>query len=422
MGACSSCNHALDVVPSPEVCEDQPAKDISFHDEQTENVDWQRETNLNLEEQKAAPENLASDPETVVADTPQRAEAGNDVAQSIELENDKHKSDKLDYIGRSAEEIIREATAVANSHLEGILLDQADDVLAGALHELEQVRADETGASKLRESDTFQAVCHRLGQYQAACAMLAAEGFKPLWEKQGCRLELKIDPSRKWFDYRLTVEIPESLSQVMATTEELDLAHKAQPQLSEPVRQFGEPSPWLSRVMVKLSVAFVQVEAVQECFRYRGSEQGFLLEAITTEFDQAAANIPEKGGWRVVRPWTRVANLFMPRNDGKAGTVLTQVTRVDVGMSVPQWLLNTVFWTFGGNFVEDIKKAARTAGEPGSPWQQRMKTDKDGFYAEMAKLEKARQCAGSILSDIDAVQRTWKLNAVLPNMIPPSSR
>eukprot|EP00930_Biecheleria_cincta_P058726 TRINITY_DN44521_c0_g1_i1.p1 TRINITY_DN44521_c0_g1~~TRINITY_DN44521_c0_g1_i1.p1 ORF type:complete len:423 (-),score=85.17 TRINITY_DN44521_c0_g1_i1:504-1772(-) len=422
MGACSSCNDELHAGPTEEVCESAPAQNMLSHYEQVENVDLQAETNRILEKQTAAPESLACDPATMVAGTPQRADAGNFIAQRVELEHDKVKSDKLDYAKKNAEEIIREATAAASSLLEGLLLDKADDVLASALHELEHVRADETGAKKLRDSDTFQAVCHRLGQYQAACTMLGAEGFKPLWEKEGCKLELKMDGSRKWFDYRLTVEIPESLSQVMASNEETDLAHKAQPQLSEPVQQYGDLSPWLKTFMLKLSIAFFQVEIVQECIRYRGSEQGFLLEAITSEFDQAAVNVPEKAGWRVVRPWTYVANLWMPRKDGKTGTVLTQVTRVDIGMSVPQWVLNTVFWTFGGTFVEDIRKSARTAGEPGSPWQERMKTDKDSFYAELAKLEKARQCASSSLSDIDAVQRTWKLSTVLPNTIPPSCR
>ncbi|CAE8705413.1 unnamed protein product, partial [Polarella glacialis] len=216
--------------------------------------------------------------------------------------------DKESFTGKTSEQIVDEAIIAAEAYLVGgNCLDSADDCLSSALLELEHERgtaADKAAANRLRASGVFGKVCKALGQYEAAREMLGAEDFILLWEKEDCKLELKVDKSRKWFDYRLTMELPQPISQVMGQNEESDLCHKAQPQLSEPIQLFGAHTPWTKQYMLKFSVALFNVEVVQESWRYRDTKHGFLLEGITSDFDQVRQNMstPLDKGW-LQRNW-----------------------------------------------------------------------------------------------------------------------
>jgi len=313
------------------------------------------------------------------------------------------------------EQVAAEALAVAETHLRSLELDAADEVLSAALE-----RLGARAAKELRGSEVARDVRRRLGQYDASCQMLLADGFDVVWEKGGSKLELKMDASRKWFDYRLMVEVDQSLGAVMAQNEEMDLAHKIQP-LSRPIEVLGTSSPWLKqRYTVNFKVAVFNVELSQECFRYRGSDEGFLLESIESNADRVQRGAGAKqDSWRIVRPWIVMTNLWRPHADG--GTTLTSVVRVDVGMVVPHWVVNVALLSMAENFVSDVRKAAALAARTGSPWAERMQADRDGFYREMRRLQEVRAAAVGPW-DHGALQRQWKLDPEAYDLSPPSSR
>eukprot|EP00928_Gymnodinium_smaydae_P090917 TRINITY_DN74626_c0_g1_i1.p1 TRINITY_DN74626_c0_g1~~TRINITY_DN74626_c0_g1_i1.p1 ORF type:complete len:420 (-),score=90.11 TRINITY_DN74626_c0_g1_i1:234-1493(-) len=334
---------------------------------------------------------------------PEVAASQRDVCEPVAAENE------VGPVEKSDDEIVDDAIRAADAYMADLFLDDADQVLFQALDELDRRRGTEAAkaaAGRLRSSAVHDRVRRYLARYDETRKMLDNDGFALIWEKDGSSLELKMDAGFKSFDYRLTIDIPQTLTQVMSQTEETDLAHKAQPMLVEPMRLFGSPSPWLKSYMLKMHVAIFHVELVQESFRYRSVRDGYVLEGITSEFDQAGASIPEKTGWRTVRPRTRVANLYQPSEKG--GTRMTQVSRVDVGFAVPQRVINFALWTMGGNFVDGIKKASRKAAEVGSPWEERIKADPTGFYEEIRKLEKAHEGACKPW-DRSVLKKSWRL-------------
>mmetsp|Transcript_58788 Transcript_58788/g.110151 ORF Transcript_58788/g.110151 Transcript_58788/m.110151 type:complete len:360 (+) Transcript_58788:25-1104(+) len=309
--------------------------------------------------------------------------------------------------------LIEHAIEAAQRCLAEFDLDHADDILGAALSQI-----DEASAKRLRQSETFRQVQRHLGQYELAKEMLFSDGFEVLWQQDNATMEVKRDPTCRVFEYRLVIELDQPLSKAMAHMEEVDLIHKVQKQLCQPVQSFGTPTAWQKVYMMCFNVAILRVEVLHEVFRYRGRKDGFLMEGIRTEFDQSPYDVPTKS-WRAFRPWTVAANLWKPSEDGTNKTTFIHVTRAEAGMTLASWMLDTAAYFVARSFAADVQKAAAETSKPGSPWMERMRADKDGFYRELQHIEKARQ---RVPWDDRFLHRKWKLQPETQNAIPPSLR
>ncbi|CAE6941436.1 unnamed protein product [Symbiodinium natans] len=282
------------------------------------------------------------------------------------------------------ENLTKRALEEAERHLRDFNLDRADEVLGTALEQL-----SEASAERLRSAETFRRVQRHLGQYELAKDMLASDDFELLWQQDGTRMEVKRDPCCRVFEYRLVIDLEQPLSQAVSHFEEVDLIHKVQKQLCQPVETLGSGSPWHKAYMMCFSIAVLRIEVLHELFRYRDKTNGVLLEGVCTEFDHTALNVPAKS-WRAMRPWNIAANLWKPHEDGSGRTTFIHVSRAEAGMTLASWMLDTAAYFVARGFAADVRKAAAEASVPGSPWMERINADKDGFYAELREIEKVR--------------------------------
>lgn len=234
--------------------------------------------------------------------------------------------------GEHEERLAQQALEEAERHLHEFNLDRADAVLGAALDQL-----SEASAEGLRNADTFRRVQRCLGQYEMAKEMLDSDGFELLWQQDNTRMEVKRDPSCRVFEYRLVIDLEQPLSQAMSHFEEVDLIHKVQKQLCQPVRTLGSASPWQKVYMMCFNIAVLRIEVLHELFRYRDETNGFILEGIRTEFDQTALDVPAKS-WRAIRPWSITANLWKPHEDGSGRTTFVHVSRAEAGMTLASWV------------------------------------------------------------------------------------
>merc|ERR1711971_1394666 len=131
-----------------------------------------------------------------------------------------------------------------------------------------------------------------------------------------------------------------------------------------------------------------RVETIFEMLRVSNFDFGFLVERVRSDFPADGLKFPKRPRW-TKRIKVDTKNIWMPVGGGQIGTLMVSISRVHVGFPVPQSVLRFVFHNFAPSILDNIRRGAIMAKEPGSPWYERMQRDRDGFYAELARIEAA---------------------------------
>lgn len=333
-----------------------------------------------------------------------------------------------DEVKLSPAALAKEALLQAEALMKDYAVLEAEAILSAALSQLEEL-GEASVLDEFRASPTFLEVVDRVAQYDGACDMLTSNNMELLYESADGKFEL-FQPAGTgtWFEFRMTVNIEAPLSECLATGHELDLLQKAMPLVSEKPQSLSPPHRFLITALSKMSVVFFRVELLTETLRIRNAKHNFMTEVIRSSFPADGRKIPEKAlGFRTIRPWVYTINLWMPRGGGEDGTVLVQVTRVDCTVNVPQWVLNKVFRHMAGAFMQDLRKSAAQARQPGSPWAERIVQDQTGLYRDCREIEENAQKREEITAQkmprLDEMfARPWRLNPPPPDTRPPSSR
>lgn len=356
----------------------------------------------------------------------------------VEVESDpKHEAESVaSEAGRMAAEIIAEAERL----MEETNVLEAEEVLAQALARLADTscaqRAGESegaagqavdalaSAGAIRSSAVFGRVQERVAQWDAGCDMLSATNMQVLYESENGKFEL-FQGNGSWFDYRMTVNLEAPLCACLATCMELDLIPLIQTNFKKPPQILGPTTNHLLRTLASLDVLICRVELLFEILRIPDRKFGFFAESIRSSFPSDGVEIPPKGSW-AVRPWIYTTNVWMPRGGEEKGTVLVQVTRVDCGIKVPQFVLDFVFRQISGSYMADLRKGAAKALDPESPWAKRIQEDKHGLYRELRELEtvaeKRRAVNAKTMPGKEVFDRSWRLRPTPHDTRPPSSR
>jgi len=309
----------------------------------------------------------------------------------------------------------------------------AEEIFAQAIASLEGRRGSADAAEAklatvsleaLRSSEQFKVVNERVAQFDSATEILYNENMQTLFECDYGRFDLCVSPDGRWFDYRMTVDIDAPLSEALSTGHEMDYVPQAQP-LVHQAEFIGEHSGFNLKFIMRMAVLIFKSELVIEIVRHRDTRFGYLLEVARTEFPHEGAGIPKKA-WGAIRPWIYTTNFWMPRGGGQTGCTIVQVTRVDCTMSVPAWVLNFVFKKMSTTFIEDLRSSAIKALQPESPWAQKIKEDKHGFYRELRKIEEVagtrHEVSAKTVPKKDVFDRPWRLYPELLDTRPPCSR
>lgn len=333
---------------------------------------------------------------------------------------------------QAAEEVVAAAMAKVEALMKDYDILEAESVFAQALDQLgcldqEAAAASPAGraaAEQLRASELYKDVLEFVSQYDPTVDMLYSDKYDVLYENKYGKFELYQPEGEQWFDYRMTVNIDASLAECLAPSNELDLVPLAQTAVHEKPVRIGPENDFLKLSITKLPALIFNCELCFESLRVRDKRSGFLLESIRgLSFPARGRTIPEKP-WRTIRPWTWVANAWVPRGGGKEGTVLTQVTRVDPGFHVPKWVLSWIFKSLASNFMRDLRDCASKAATEGSPWKKRIEEDKLSFYRGLQEVDKVASMRAEVAGLPPKAffeNRLWRLRPQPLNTQPPCS-
>jgi len=157
----------------------------------------------------------------------------------------------------------------------------------------------------------------------------------------------------------------------------------------------------ITRIMLSLLMGLVKLEAVWEVLRFPNHAAGFLAEHIETPNEEIpdVPPLPESPkGYK--RTTSTTYNLWMPvvSADNSDATILVQVNRVEVGFSVPTYILKQDFWFIAPSIMRQFREGANLAQNPGKH-RDRMQQDPDGFYEEISKLIEAARSNPHVAAD-----------------------
>mmetsp|Transcript_109115 Transcript_109115/g.314302 ORF Transcript_109115/g.314302 Transcript_109115/m.314302 type:complete len:414 (-) Transcript_109115:28-1269(-) len=299
----------------------------------------------------------------------------------------------------------------------------AEAVLAQAVDRLQACGAAEALA-RLEESDVYQTVSMRISHFNAAVDNIYGKDMEVFFESENSRFDAHVSPDGRWFEYRMTVDVDAPLAEALATGQEQDLVHKAQPLVSS-AEFIGESNPFDIKFIWRLPVVIFRVELVLEIIRHRNRDFGYLLEIARTEFSQDGLTMPKRG-FGAIRPWINHTTLWIPRGGGSNGTTVVQLSRVDCTMAVPKWILHFLLRNMATTFVNDLRNTAEMASKPGSLWKERIERDACALYGKLREVERA--AAGRSEVRFDSVpgrqvfDRRWRLNVPRIDTRPPSAR
>lgn len=324
----------------------------------------------------------------------------------------------------AGDEIVAAALAKVEVLMKDYDILEAESVLAqalgklGCLHQEEEVQVSATAqnaAAKLRASQPFKDVEEWVSQYDPTVDMLFSDNFKLLYENEWGKMELYQPEGEQWFDYRMTVFIDAPLAECLSTSHELDLIPLAQACVHEKPVRVGPENGFVAASVTKMPALIFNVELFFESLRVRDKRAGFLLESIRgSNFPLRGRQVPDKP-WRTIRPWAWVANAWIPRGGGKEGTVLVQVTRVDAGFHIPNFVLNWTFRQMATGFMRDLRETAQKAMTDGSPWKKRISEDKVSLYGQLKEVDTLalnRAEVTSLPSKEFFENRPWRLRPV----------
>jgi len=122
--------------------------------------------------------------------------------------------------------------------------------------------------------------------------------------------------------------------------------------------------------------------------RFIDKNFGFMAERIVSDFPMAEDLLPPKS-FRNKRVSVDTKNMAFPCGGGKPGTIMLQATKVDAGFRVPEFAINFFCNRLAQDFLDNTIKCVKIVDEPGSPWNERLSEDPDGFYKELAQVDEA---------------------------------
>jgi len=253
--------------------------------------------------------------------------------------------------------------------------------------------AAETEASrisnKVRDSQVFKEVLLRMRQYHSVMEIVPqSTDFKLMWEKENSILWLHHSQDATWFEYKVASYFDMQLRDLGCALHEMDLQAKFQPMIVGAPRYLGPHNRHLMIVQSLVSALVTRIELIVEVMRFVNLDVGFWAERIRSDFPKEGVPIPPEH-WRNKRIAADTRQLMIPCGGGKQGTIVTNVTRVDVGFRIPSFLLKFFCDRLSQDYLDNLAKIARLFQQPDHPWKARLAADVDHFYEELSRAEEA---------------------------------
>ncbi|CAK0819135.1 unnamed protein product, partial [Prorocentrum cordatum] len=203
------------------------------------------------------------------------------------------------------------------------------------------------------------------------------------WETDDACMWVHAPSGESWFEYRLVAYIDFPLRHCLVPLHERDLIIKYQPVFTEPHREIGPQGKHYAVVRTLSKILAFYIETIFELLRVSNYGYGFIIERALSEFNDTehVHELPERPWW-ARRVSVDTKNLWLPAGGNQTGTFLVAVCRVQAGVSLREQWIEYLMQQFAPGILKNIRAGAELAMQAGSPWNQRLKRDADGFYKE----------------------------------------
>jgi len=300
---------------------------------------------------------------------------------------------------------------------EDLAVLEAEEVLSKVLKRLEAPGRGSraaVAAEKLRKEPVFAEVVRHAGLYDSASTALAPSDFTLCWKRDDAEMYIRSPPGATWFEYRLVARIDAPLRHCLVPLHERDLIIKYQPVFTEPHREIGPQGKHYAVVRTLSKVLAFYIETVFELLRVNNYGYGFIIERAMSEFNDTIRDLPERPWW-ARRVSLDTKNLWLPEGGNRSGTYLIAISRVKVGIPLREQWLTYLLHTLSPSILKNIRGGAHLAMEAGSPWNERLRKDADGFYRELEEVEQAAARREAVTMDTlpgdEIFDRKWSLGA-----------
>lgn len=231
-----------------------------------------------------------------------------------------------------------------------------------------------------------RALMARIGE---ACSQDQRNWFVVLQDEAGAQsVTARIDDNdSRIIHYRAIVEVPFGLSEVMVVTNEVELGTLWQTHL---VRAEAVGKRSAHRLLVHglntVMGGLVKADTLNEVQRFINVEGGFLAERLMKLPEDHPEYMPPEPGFR--RAGAEVYNVYICL--GQHRTCMVQVGFMQLPLPTTRWIVQTFGGLIWKGMVSGIYRNAAQVSQPGTPWEAARKKDAEGFYALLARCEKAK--------------------------------
>jgi len=270
-------------------------------------------------------------------------------------------------------------------HVENFI-DATDDILLvdTLLNELHEVDAQEWAT--VLKSSSFERFTRKLGFFHRVgqlCCMDDREWFSIYTEKvTGNSIQGFLDPqNNRILHYRVSAQIPTSLTNVMAVANEVELLPTWNSLVVGQPQVVGQRSALHLVLHYKVSVlhGMHKMDILNEIHRFADPEGGFLVEYIeSVDKDHSCYREPAPG---FKRPHCKLQNIWVAC--GQSHTMLLQVGEVRLPFPVNKFLISNLGSLAGSFVLGGFVKNSLRSSEPGNPWEELISRDSLGLYAKL---------------------------------------
>jgi len=199
-----------------------------------------------------------------------------------------------------------------------------------------------------------------------------------------------IDPKNgKRLNYRVRVQIPTSLVNVMAICTEVQLMREWNALVVGTPQVIGRSTAHYMVLNYQLSFlgGLQKIDVCNEIRRFSDPVGGFLAEYIeSVPEDHPCYRAPLPG---FKRPKTLLKNMWVAC--GPDQTVLIQVGRIDFPIAFTRWWATRLAGTFGRFVMEGLVTNSLRSATPGSPWENHISSDRLGLYGRLGECMKSNE-------------------------------
>eukprot|EP00929_Paragymnodinium_shiwhaense_P044360 TRINITY_DN22765_c0_g1_i2.p1 TRINITY_DN22765_c0_g1~~TRINITY_DN22765_c0_g1_i2.p1 ORF type:complete len:526 (+),score=107.37 TRINITY_DN22765_c0_g1_i2:63-1580(+) len=279
------------------------------------------------------------------------------------------------------------------------LVDVQGDILKAEaiLSQLEACLGGRAEWDAILVSPLFQRFSEKLQLFREVGEACCAEGGDWIegYRDGGKRIQLRFDPEDSCtVHYRVQVQIPASLTHVMAIAHEVQLMQEWNSTVTGEPKTIGRRTAHYVLLNYQMSIlgGLYKFDLLNEIQRFTDPDGGFIAELIQSCDEEHPCFRKPKSGHK--RPQTRIKNVWTAC--GPEHTMMTQAGVLKLPFAITNWLASTVAALAGRLIIGGFVKNSLRSSAPGSPWEGPLRADKLGIYARLnqclASAQSERRC------------------------------